>query len=84
MAASVALQDILEEVTRNDTEDVQDFTDEETDLKTKAIESVINFFAVILAKKSNQQDKIVNLEGFTMNMFEGTIQLQCCWNHHSA
>ena len=45
MAASVALQDILEEVTRNDTEDVQDFTDEETDLKTKAIESVINFFA---------------------------------------
>ena len=36
MAAFVALEDILEEVTRSDTEDAQDSTDEETDQKTEA------------------------------------------------
>ena len=45
MAVCVALEDILEEVTRSDTEDAQDSTDEETDQKTKAIESAINYFA---------------------------------------
>lgn len=45
MAACVALEGILEEVTCSDTEDAQDSTDEETDQKTKAIESAINCFA---------------------------------------
>ena len=45
MAASVALEEILDEVTRSDIEDVQDSSDEETDQKSKAIESAVNCFA---------------------------------------
>ena len=45
MAASVALEEILVEVTRSDIEDVQDSSDEETDQKSKAIESAVNCFA---------------------------------------
>ena len=45
MAASVALEEILDEVTRSDIEDIQDSSDEETDQKSKAIESAVGCFA---------------------------------------
>ena len=44
MAASLTFEDVLEEVTRSDTEEVQDSSDEENDQKTKAIESAVNCF----------------------------------------
>ena len=44
MAASVAFEDVLEEVTRGDTEELQASSDEECDQKTEAIESAVNCF----------------------------------------
>ena len=44
MAASLTFEDVLEQVTRSDTEELQDSSDEESDQKTEAIESAVNCF----------------------------------------
>jgi len=44
MAASVPFEDVIEEVTRSDSEELQDSSDEESDKKTEAIESAVNCF----------------------------------------
>ena len=44
MATSVPSQYVFKEVTRNDTEELQDSSDEESDKRDKAIESAINCF----------------------------------------
>ena len=44
MAASVPFEDVFKGVTRNDTEEQQDFSDEESDKRDEAIESALNCF----------------------------------------